>query len=156
MLVAVYLLYIAITLAAVAGLARLMYVSGGVVLRNIFEDRPATALAVNRLMVAWFCTITTGWALLRLPASPVTSGSQVVEVLAAKVGSLLVILTVVHGLNLLVLYGLHRIGQREVASAPEEPEVDLSERLGFPRAGARSAENGDPSYSSFPATVPRD
>ncbi|MGH8930331.1 MAG: hypothetical protein ACRDZO_06775 [Egibacteraceae bacterium] len=86
MLVAVYLLYIVITLAAVTGLARLMYVSGGVVLRDIFDDRPAAALAVNRLMVAWFCTITTGWALLRLPASPVASGSQVVEVLAAKVG----------------------------------------------------------------------
>lgn len=149
MLVAVYLLYIVITLGAVTGLAKLLYVSGGVVLRDVFEDRPAVALAANRLMVAWFCTITTGWALLRLPGTPVNSMAEVVEVLAAKIGSLLVILTLIHGLNLLVLYGLYRIGQRQ---APPEPELDLSERFGFPWTGM----NSEPPYSSAPTVVPSD
>ncbi|HEY3240524.1 MAG TPA: hypothetical protein VGL92_13215, partial [Acidimicrobiia bacterium] len=58
--IAVYLIYSAVSIGLVVWLARTLFRSGGLFLEDVFADNPALAAAVNRLLVIGFYLLNLG------------------------------------------------------------------------------------------------
>src|SRR5687767_2411995 len=114
----VYLPYAAIAIALTIWLARTLSRHGEVFLETVFPDRHDLAHAVNQLLVIGFYLVNLGWALLLLKTEhPMQmNGADAVEILATKLGTLLLLLGVAHMINLLVF---HKIRQAGAAPAKE-------------------------------------
>jgi hypothetical protein len=108
-LVPVYITYTASALLLTAGLARTLYRNGAVFLKDEFEDRPELAEAVNRMLVTGFYMFNLGYAFFLMQAHGAADATEAFEVLAKKLGLLLVSMAVTHFLNMFVI---HRIGNR--------------------------------------------
>lgn len=101
----VYLPYAAIAVSLTIWLARTISRHGEVFLEDVFVGRPELAHAVNHLLVIGFYLVNLGWALLLMKsgaAAHVTSPTSAVELLATKLGTLLLLLGVAHFANLLI------------------------------------------------------
>lgn len=114
-LVPVYAAYLVTTVGLVVWLAVTLYRNGAVFLQDVFPDRPDMASAVNHLLVTGFAMFNLGYGFFLMTASEATTGQEAFEVLARKLGILLVSLAAFHFLNMIVL---HRIAasrrQREL------------------------------------------
>ena len=73
-----------------------------------------TAVQNHHLLVIGFYLVNLGWALLllRSNAANVTSPTAGVEVLATKLGTLLLLLGVAHMINLLVFHKIRQAGKQ--------------------------------------------
>src|SRR5215467_2819109 len=92
-LIIVYLVYAAASVALTIWLARTLFKSGEVFLEDVFADNPRMASAVNRLLVVGFYLLNLGYAFLTLKAgNEVHTSTEGIETLAAKLGSLLLVL----------------------------------------------------------------
>lgn len=101
----VYLPYAAIAVTLTIWLARTISRHGEVFLESVFPARPDLAHAVNHLLVIGFYLVNLGWALLLMrsdEAGRVTSPTAAVELLATKLGTLLLLLGVAHFANLVI------------------------------------------------------
>ena len=110
-LVLVYLPYASIAIVLTIWLAHTLSRHGEVFLEAVFPERADLAHAVNQLLVIGFYLVNLGWALLLLrsdQARYIASPTAAVEMLATKLGTLLLLLGVAHMINLLVF---HRIRQ---------------------------------------------
>jgi hypothetical protein len=115
-LVPVYAVYLAISLALTLWLARTLFRNGAAFLKDVFDDRPDLAEAVNRLLVVGFYLFNLGYACLILRADPVFDGVAAIETMAAKLGLLLLSLAGMHFFN---MYLFHRIRRRsQLAKLP--------------------------------------
>ncbi|HEY5923337.1 MAG TPA: hypothetical protein VIV11_16770 [Kofleriaceae bacterium] len=110
----VYLPYAAIAITLTVWLARTLSRHGEVFLETVFPERQDLAHAVNHLLVIGFYLVNLGWALLllRSNAANVTSPTAGVEVLATKLGTLLLLLGVAHMINLLVFHKIRQAGKQ--------------------------------------------
>ena len=108
-LVPVYIVYATISVALTVWLARTLSKNGAVFLKDVFEDKPALADAVNRLLVVGFYLVNLGYAALIMRADAATSVVGAIETLAFKLGLLLMSLAGMHFLN---MYVFHRIRRR--------------------------------------------
>src|SRR5690242_7590425 len=103
-LVTVYAAYAVITIALTVWLARTLFKNGAVFLEDVFKDTPKMAEAVNRLLVVGFYLFNLGYAALIMKASGGDTVLEAVEVLAWKLGAVLLSLGVMHVVNLYVFY----------------------------------------------------
>ncbi|MGH8931647.1 MAG: hypothetical protein ACRDZO_13740 [Egibacteraceae bacterium] len=117
-LVVVYLIYVGSSVGLSLWLARMLSRNGAAFLEDVFRDRPELAGAVNRLLVAGFSMLNLGYAFIILRAEPAAGPVEALEILAHKLGSLLLSLAVLHFVNLLIF---SRIRRR--AAVPGYPEV---------------------------------
>ncbi|MBX3284632.1 MAG: hypothetical protein KF703_04745 [Actinobacteria bacterium] len=108
-LVPVYATYLVTTVVLCTWLARTLFHNGAVFLRDVFPDRPDLADAVNHLLVTGFAMLNLGYGFFLLKGGRAADGTTAFEVLANKLGILLVSLAVVHFANLFVF---HRIADR--------------------------------------------
>jgi hypothetical protein len=116
-LVLVYIPYAIIAVSLTIWLARTLSRHGELFLESVFPDRHDLAHAVNQLLVIGFYLVNLGWALLLLKsdaASSIANPTVAVELLATKLGTLLLLLGLAHLLNLVVF---HRIRQAGKAAA---------------------------------------
>lgn len=128
----VYVVYSVISVVLVTWLARTLFRTGSVFLDDVFEGRPELALAVNQLLVVGFFLLNLGYAFFMLKAEGATSSFAAMEVLASKLGFLLLSLGAIHFCN---LYLFHRIRQRsQLATMP--PPVNPHMNLGTSKANA--------------------
>jgi len=113
----VYLPYAAIAVALTIWLARMLSRHGEVFLETVFPDRDDLAHAVNQLLVIGFYLVNLGWALLllRSDAASVTTSIAAVEVLATKLGTLLLLLGIAHMFNLMVFHRIRQAGLKHAA-----------------------------------------
>jgi hypothetical protein len=111
-LLLVYLPYAAIAVTLTIWLARTLSRHGEVFLETVFPDRHDLAHAVNQLLVIGFYLVNLGWALLLLRAdvASATTPTGSVELLATKLGTLLLLLGVAHIINLLVFHRIRAAG----------------------------------------------
>ncbi len=115
-LVPVYATYLVATIGLCAWLARTLFQNGAVFLEEVFADRPEVARSVNRLLVTGFAMLNLGYGFFLLTGGTADTGAEAFEVLARKLGILLVSLAVVHFVNIVVLHHLGaRRAQREMA-----------------------------------------
>ena len=106
-LVPVYATYLVATVAICTWLAITLYRNGAVFLADVFPDQPEMAQAVNRLLLTGFAMANVGYGFFLMNAGRATDGTEAFEVLARKLGLLLVSLAVLHFVNMAVL---HRMG----------------------------------------------
>ena len=99
-LVPVYIAYAVIAIGLTIGLARVLFRSGAVFLEDVFKDTPKMAEAVNRLLVVGFYLLNLGYAALLMKAYGANTAVDAVEVLAWKLGALLLSLGVLHFFNM--------------------------------------------------------
>lgn len=97
--------YVAYTLVAVSltiWLARTLARNGAVFLSGVFPDEPKMADAVNQLLTVGFYLLNLGYAFYMLKAEGAANSFEAMEVLAEKLGFLLLSLGVIHFGNLLL------------------------------------------------------
>lgn len=124
-LVPVYAAYAAAAVGLTVGLARVLFRNGAVFLEDVFKDQPKMAGAVNRLLVVGFYLLNLGYAALILKASGAATAVEAVEVLAWKLGGLLVSLGVMHFFNLWLFYRIRRRSQIALMPPPVAPQMRL-------------------------------
>ena len=119
-LVAVYATYAAMSVVLTVWLARTLFRNGAVFLEDVFKEDHRMAEAVNRLLVVGFYLLNFGYACLLLKANGSADLTQAIEVLASKLGLLLLSLGGMHFAN---LYLFHRIRRRAKLAELPPPVV---------------------------------
>jgi hypothetical protein len=95
-----YLLYLAITVPLTVWVAQVLYRHGETFLIDVFDGNDKLAKAVNQLLVTGFYLLNLGYVAFFLRTDKaLTSGRQVIEVLATKVGGVSIVLGAVHLFN---------------------------------------------------------
>lgn len=134
-LVPVYVIYSASALALTVWLARTLYHNGAVFLRDVFADKPDLAAAVNRLLVTGFFMVNLGYSFFLIRADDAPDATSAIEVLARKLGVLLLSLAAVHFVNLAAFWKLRH--RNEMRHLP--PPVAPQRRVSAPPAPPTSA-----------------
>ena len=135
MLVWIYVVYLAITIALTYWVARTLSRNGRTFLVDAFGDA-ALADSVNHLLVVGFYLINVGYVCAQLkvgviptqPGVQADSVAQAIEVLSSKLGSVLMVLGLMHFGN---LYVFSRIRKR-AKLAQELPPLGPSEFVNQP------------------------
>jgi hypothetical protein len=123
-LATVYLVYAAASLGLTIWLARTLFKNGEVFLEEVFADNPRMASAVNRLLVVGFYLLNLGYAFMTLKAgNQVHTSTEGIETLAAKLGSLLLVLGALHMGNLYLFHRIRRRGQIRLTPPPVWPQM---------------------------------
>lgn len=124
-LVPVYVAYALMSVGLTVWLARTLFRNGAVFLRDVFADSPQMADAVNRLLVVGFYLFNLGYACLLLKSPAAATVVQAIEVLAHKMGWLLVSLGVMHFANMYLFHRIRRRAQLDALPAPVAPSYRL-------------------------------
>ncbi len=127
----VYFGYAATAVGLTAWLARMLFRSGTVFLRDVFEDRPGLADAVNRLLVVGFYMLNLGYAFFVLRAGRGLDAFGALQLLVNRLAVLLVSLALIHFMNVIVFW--HIRTRREQRSMP--PPVAPNAVMATPPAG---------------------
>src|ERR1035441_2598779 len=122
-LVPVYGAYAVITVSLTVWLARTLFKNGAVFLEDVFTDSPKMADAVNRLLVVGFYLFNLGYAALIMKAERGDTVISAVEVLAWKLGALLLSLGAMHFANLYIFYRIRRRARLAQLPPPVVPQM---------------------------------
>ena len=125
LLVPVYATYAAISVGLTVYLARTLSRNGAVFLEDVFADNPKLAEAVNKLLVVGFYLVNLGYAALIMKSDPAETSVAAVEVLAWKLGALLMSLALMHFVNLFVFYRIRRRSRLAQLPPPVAPQMQL-------------------------------
>ena len=124
-----YLLYLVISVALTVWVARTLSKNGRVFLVNSFESDERLADSINHLLVVGFYLINLGYVTLALRTSyAADTPRQAIELVSDKVGTILVVLGIMHFLNLYVFNRLRRRGQEYLDPPPLPPSARLAPR----------------------------
>ncbi len=125
-LVPVYVAYAVIAIGLTIGLARVLFRSGAVFLEDVFKDTPKMAEAVNRLLVVGFYLLNLGYAALIMKAYGASTAVEAAEVLAWKLGALLISLGAMHFFNMYLFFRIRRRSQLATLPPPVAPQMRLA------------------------------
>lgn len=125
----VYAIYAAVAVAMTALLARTLFRAGGVFLEDVFEDKPALADAVNRLLVVGFYMLNLGYGLFILRAEQQSTAFDAVAYLVQRLSILLITLGVIHFVNVLVFWRIRHRAELRDAPPPIAPQAFLAGEL---------------------------
>ena len=131
--IAVYAAYAAVAVGLTAWLARTLFHNGTAFLHDVFEDRPALAEAVNRLLVVGFYMLNLGYALYILRAGKGLDAFQAVQFLVNRLALLLVTLAGLHFLNVFVFWRIRSRREQRQLPHPVAPQVFLPPTPPMPR-----------------------
>lgn len=137
-----YLVYVLVAVGLTVWLATTLFRNGALFLEEVFDDNPAMAKAVNHLLVVGFYMLNLGWAFLILRSERPADAVEAVEILATKLGLLLVTLGVIHFANLLVFQRIRRSRRGEVIP-PVQPTTSTTPFATSP-SPAFAGHNGPP------------
>lgn len=119
---ATYFVYLAISIAITVWVARTLHKSGRPFLVDAFDGNSELADSVNSLLVVGFYLINIGYVTLALKTGQnLDTLATAVEVLASKVGRVLLVLGGMHFFN---LYVFSRIRRATVKRTPPAPAFD--------------------------------
>jgi hypothetical protein len=121
--VATYLIYLLVSMALAAWVAYTLSRNGKIFLVEVFHGDEPLADAVNRLLVVGFYLINLGFVLLYLGAGQQVNDIQdAFQVLSTKLGTVLLVLGVLHLTNVWILNRVRRRHRNdERADAPKKP-----------------------------------
>ena len=115
-IVIAYALYLLISIPLTVLVARTLSKHGRTFLTEVFADSPGLANAVNQLLVVGFYLVSLGFVTLFLTSNSfVVSARDVFEMLSVKIGTVALVLGVMHLFNVLVFNGIRR---RHLAPKP--------------------------------------
>ncbi|TCO50757.1 hypothetical protein [Actinocrispum wychmicini] len=124
-LVMMYLLYIAISVGLTVWVGHTLGSNGRVFLIQVFDGNPELATAVNRLLIVGFYLVNLGFMAYFLRTDDTVAGVRdVFETLSLKVGTVVLVLGVLHISNVVVLARLRRRSLWERQDLPPvEPQA---------------------------------
>jgi hypothetical protein len=116
---ATYVAYLLVTVPLTIWVAMTLSRNGQVFLEDVFDDNPALAGAVNKLLVVGFYLLNLGFVLLYLRSDDRIIGlSQMLESLSGRVGVVMLVLGAVHFLNMYVFNAIRRRSRAETLRQP--------------------------------------
>ncbi|MEV5713704.1 hypothetical protein AB0L41_07400 [Amycolatopsis mediterranei] len=119
LIVVAYALYLLLSIPLTVLVARTLSKHGRTFLTEVFADSPGLANAVNQLLVVGFYLISLGFVTLFLTSSTLVLTTRgVFELLSVKIGTVALVLGVMHLLNVLVFNGIRRRHLAPPAPAP--------------------------------------
>jgi hypothetical protein len=121
--IGVYVVYGAIAVSLTAWLARTLHAAGTAFLHDVFEDRPALADAVNRLLVVGFYMLNLGYALFVMKAGQGLGAFEAVQFLVNRLAILLGSLGVIHFVNVLVFWRIRAHREQRTLPPPIAPQM---------------------------------
>ncbi|ANN16762.1 hypothetical protein [Amycolatopsis orientalis] len=128
--VVAYALYLAITVPLTVLVARTLSRHGKTFLEDVFQDKQALAHSVNQLLVVGFYLVSLGFVTLFLTSTDtVLDARDVFEMLSVKVGTVALVLGVMHVGNVLVFNGIRR---RHLHHGAERPAPTPPPYPGYP------------------------
>ncbi|MEV7555961.1 hypothetical protein AB0N89_40630 [Amycolatopsis sp. NPDC089917] len=117
--VVAYALYLAITVPLTVLVARTLSRHGKTFLEDVFQDKQALAHSVNQLLVVGFYLVSLGFVTLFLTSNDtVLDARDVFEMVSVKVGTVALVLGVMHVGNVLVFNGIRRKHLNHVTPRP--------------------------------------
>jgi hypothetical protein len=124
-IVVCYLTYLAVSLAVTVWVARTLHQNGRSFLVDAFHGKTELADSVNHLLVVGFYLINMGYVALALRTYEVISTPRAaIELVADKLGFVLIVLGVMHFFNLYVFNRLRKRGEAEM-----RPPLPLTARI---------------------------
>ncbi|WP_103335992.1 hypothetical protein [Amycolatopsis sp. CA-126428] len=119
LIIVAYALYLLLSIPLTVLVARTLSKHGRTFLTEVFADSPGLANAVNQLLVVGFYLVSLGFVTLFLTSSTRDLTARgVFELLSVKIGTVALVLGVMHLLNVLVFNGIRR---RHLAPPPPAP-----------------------------------
>ena len=122
-----YSLYVALSVILTVWVARTLHSNGKVFLVSSFNGNDALADSVNHLLAVGFYLVNLGFVSLYLKlAKTVTSGQEVFEGLAGKLGIVLLVLGAMHFFNLALFT---RMRKRGLAAGSHPPLLPVTKPM---------------------------
>jgi len=118
-----YITLLVISIAITIVVGRVLVVSGGPFLQEVFQDEKVTR-SVNRLLSVLFYLITIG-VLTIISVWNIDVGSQL-QNMVVKIGIVLIVLGIAYGISMLVLIRVRE--RRRATQIAEEVQLKLSDR----------------------------
>ncbi|KQY56097.1 hypothetical protein ASD11_16670 [Aeromicrobium sp. Root495] len=104
-----YLVYLVTAVPVTIWVARTLSRNGAVFLRDVYEENEGLADAVNQLLVVGFYLLNLGFVLLFLRTGGQQDGAaDMITAVSVKIGSVLLVLGIVHLVNLGVFTSMRR------------------------------------------------
>lgn len=131
-----YVLYLALSIGLTIWVARTLSHSGRVFLADVFHGSEKLADAVNHLLVVGFYLVNLGFVALWLRGgdTDVQNVRGIFTALSYKVGTVLLVLGVLHLLNVYVLNRIRRRGLIDSEQRPPVPPQDWTPAAPLPQA----------------------
>jgi hypothetical protein len=124
-----YLAYLGISLAVTVWVARTLYKNGKVFLVDAFGGNTELAGSVNHLLVVGFYLINVGYVSQALATDRTVDTLRAsIELVSSKLGTILLVLGVMHFFNLYVFNRLRRHGQQHLDAPPVPPNMHIPVR----------------------------
>jgi hypothetical protein len=123
-----YAAYASVALVLTLWLARTLFTNGAVFLQDVFAGDGQLAGAVNRLLVVGFYLVNFGWAMLMLRSPAVSDLTQAIEVVATKLGQLMLLLAAMHFANLFIFHRIRHHARLANAAPPVTPTMMIPAR----------------------------
>ena len=121
-----YLVYLVISINLTIWVARTLHKNGAVFLVDAFHGNTELAKSVNHLLVVGFYLINIGFVALALKTSdPVLSTRYAIELVADKLGYVMLILGGMHFFNLYVFARIRHRGRNIPPPPPFAPDAVL-------------------------------
>ncbi len=121
-LVLTYGAYLALSVPVTLWVGSTLRRNGRVFLLDVFDGDEELASAVNHLLVVGFYLLNLGYVSMALKTTDaVTDATSAIETLSVKVGTVVLVLGVLHLANLYVLNKLRRRAQAQVRSTGRPP-----------------------------------
>jgi hypothetical protein len=112
----VYVLYLPLSIATTFYVARQLFNNGKIFLKDIFHGQEELANAVNKLLLVGFYLLNIGYILLTLKENLYLKDERgAFELLASKLGFIIIFLGVFHFANMLVFFRLRKRSIQERA-----------------------------------------
>jgi len=122
-----YAVYLAISITATIWVARTLYKNGKVFLIDAFGGNAELAGSVNHLLVVGFYLINVGYVARALTTTDnIASLRGAIELVSAKIGTILMLLGGMHFFNIYVFNHLRRRGHEHAAMPPVIPDARIS------------------------------
>jgi hypothetical protein len=126
-LLTAYAVYLVLSLVITIWVARTLHGNGRLFLVDAFHGQEALADSVNKLLVVGFYLINLGWIVSTLrTAGEIETARVAIEFLADKVGTVLLVLGVMHFFNLYLFTRIRRRALDSYATLPPIPPTRLS------------------------------
>jgi hypothetical protein len=121
-----YLLYLVIAVPLTIWVARTLSHNGRIFLIDVFDGNDDFADAVNKLLVVGFYLVNLGFVTLFLRTrGTVDDARGAIEQLSVKLGTVLVVLGILHLLNVWVFNAIRRRSRQQELTVPPVPPNDV-------------------------------
>ena len=121
-----YSAYLAVSIAVTVWVARTLHKNGRAFLVDAFHGQEALADSVNHLLVVGFYLINLGWIVMTLRTNQYLDTPRVaVELLSDKIGTVLLVLGLMHFFNLYLFSRLRRRALDRLSLTPPIPPSSL-------------------------------